>query len=66
MKQCNLCTSNTKNIDYKDVELLSRLLTPQKRILSKKRSLLCARHQRRLAQAVKRSRFMALIPFTDR
>ncbi len=55
-----------KHIDYKDTELLKRFLNPHARILSEKRTGLSARHQRMLAEAVKRARFMALLPYIER
>jgi len=52
-----------KYIDYKDVEVLKKFLNPQGRINSRKRTGLSATHQRILSQAIKRARFMALIPY---
>ncbi len=66
MKQCYFCTNNIKVIDYKDTESLKRFLDPFAKIVSRKQTGVCAKHQRKLAQAVKHSRFMALIPFISR
>ncbi len=55
-----------KHIDYKDLELLKRYLNPYGRILSRKRTGLTASSQRVLAGAVKRARFMALLPYIER
>jgi len=63
MKQCYFCTNNIKLIDYKETETLKKFLGPQAKILPKERTGLCAKHQRKLARAVKRSRVMALLPF---
>lgn len=63
-KQCYFCTSNIQFVDYKDAEVLKRFLDPQARILPKRRSGLCALHQRKFARAVKRARLVALLPFT--
>jgi small subunit ribosomal protein S18 len=65
MKQCYFCTNNIKEIDYKNTEVLKRFIDPFSRIISKKESGVCAKHQRRLAQAIKRSRIMALLPFVS-
>lgn len=65
-KQCFFCSQNTRVIDYKDAELLKRFLTPQAKILSSKKAGICAKHQRKLSLAVKRARFMALLPYTPR
>ncbi len=55
-----------KYIDYKDVPLLKQFLNPHARIISKKRTGLSASHQRDLAMAVKRARFLGLLPFVSR
>ena len=52
-------------IDYKNVDDLRRVLTPNGKIVSRKRAGLSARDQARVAQAVKRARFMALIPYAS-
>ena len=53
-----------KRIDYKDTELLSQFITERKKIISKRGTGLNAKEQRRVAVAVKRARFMALLPYT--
>ena len=50
-------------IDYKDVNSLRRFINPYGRILSKRRTGLTAINQRKLAQAIKRARFMGLLPY---
>ncbi|MDD5098800.1 MAG: 30S ribosomal protein S18 [Candidatus Colwellbacteria bacterium] len=62
-KQCFFCSQNLEDIDYKDVELLRRFVSGQAKIIDPKHTGVCARHQRKLAQAVKRARFMAILPF---
>lgn len=52
-------------VDYRDVEMLRRLLSPNGKILGRKRTGLCADDQRHVAQAIKRARHMALLPFTS-
>jgi small subunit ribosomal protein S18 len=52
-----------KHIDYKDVAVLSKFINPFGRILSRKRTGLTAKNQRGLANAIKRSRFMGLMPY---
>ncbi|MCH8806315.1 MAG: 30S ribosomal protein S18 [Planctomycetes bacterium] len=61
--KCRFCRSKVKEIDYKDVATLHRLLSAQGKMFSRKRSGNCARHQRASALAVKRARQMALLPF---
>ncbi len=66
IKQCFFCTTNRGAIDYKDAELLRRFMSSQAKIYPRRKSGLCARHQRRLAEAVKQARYLALIPYTTR
>jgi len=63
MKQDYFSSNNIKHIDYKDVELLRRFLTPSARMLSRRRTDVVAKNQRKLAVAVKRARFMGLLPY---
>lgn len=65
-KTCYFCTNGLEEIDYKDTQLLQRFLSPYARILPRRRTGTCSKHQRRLAQAIKRARTMALLPFTNR
>lgn len=51
-------------IDYKEVELLRKFLTTSNRVMSRKRAGTSAREQRAMQLAIKRARFMALLPFT--
>ena len=63
MTQDYFVSNNIKYIDYKDIEILKRFINPNARIMSRKRTGLTAKHQRQLAQAIKRARFMGLLPF---
>ncbi|MEK7552650.1 MAG: 30S ribosomal protein S18 [Patescibacteria group bacterium] len=65
MKHCYFCNNNIRYPDYKEVETLKKFLDPYSRISGKRRSGLCARHQRKLTIAVKRARFLALLPFSS-
>lgn len=51
--------------DYKDIENLRRMMTPNGKIYGRKRLGTNARQQRMVAQAIKRARFMGLLPFTN-
>lgn len=53
-------------IDYKDVETLKKFLTPHARIQSRRRSAAPSKDQRALAVAIKRARFMGLLPYVSR
>ncbi len=55
-----------EHIDYKDTELLKKFLNPHARILSRKKSGVSAKSQRNIASAVKRARFLGLLPFVSR
>ncbi len=57
---------NVSVIDYKDVETLKKFLNPHGKIMPRRRTGLSALNQRALAEAVKRARFMALLPFVIR
>ncbi len=53
-----------KEIDYKDADFLRRFLTDRGKIKARRKTGVCARHQRQLAVAIKRARHLALLPFT--
>jgi len=59
---CFFCQEG-KNPDYKDPATLSRFLTERRKILARDYSGTCQKHQRRLATAIKRTRFLALLPY---
>lgn len=63
--QCRFCRGTVKYVDYKDIETLQRLLTNRGKIFSRKRSGNCAKCQRKAMRAIKRARFMALLPFSN-
>ncbi len=65
-KQCYFSQNNIKFVDYKDTELLKKFLNPHARMISRKKTGISAKYQRKLALAVKRARFMALLPFVAR
>jgi len=66
MADCYFSKHAIKQIDYKDVDLLKRFMNPHARIVGKKRTGICAKHQRQLAEAIKRARFMALLPYLSK
>ncbi|PIR24154.1 30S ribosomal protein S18 [Candidatus Campbellbacteria bacterium CG11_big_fil_rev_8_21_14_0_20_44_21] len=55
-----------KHIDYKNVEVLKKFINPHARIVSKKRTGINAKNHRKLEQAIKRARFMALLPYVSK
>ena len=64
-KQCRFCKDKSLVIDYKNVELLSQFITERGKIMPRRMTGNCAKHQRRLATAIKRARILALLPFTN-
>lgn len=62
-KVCLFCTEKVAEIDYKDVARLRKFVTENGKILPRRMSGVCAKHQRPLAVAIKRARFMALLPY---
>ncbi|HOE81221.1 MAG TPA: 30S ribosomal protein S18 [bacterium] len=63
-KPCYFCQNNIKDIDYKDTFLLRRYTNSLGKILPKRRTGTCDKHQRQLALAIKRARIMGLLMFT--
>jgi small subunit ribosomal protein S18 len=65
-KACPLCESGIRHINYKDDKTLSRMVTEQGKILPRRMTGMCARHQRQVSLAIKRARFLALLPYLRR
>ncbi|HMB26393.1 MAG TPA: 30S ribosomal protein S18 [Patescibacteria group bacterium] len=65
-KKCHFCVNGIKDLDYKDAQTLRKFISSHGKIAPKRRTKLCSKHQRGLAQAVKRARFMALLPFVNK
>lgn len=63
-KSCYFCVNMYREIDYKDATLLRRFMSSYAKIAPRRRSGVCAKHQRKLAIAIKQARIMALVPFT--
>jgi len=63
--KCRFCRENITYIDYKDTNTLQKLTTTRGKMLSRKRSGNCAKHQRQAARALKRARFLALMPYVS-
>ncbi|MGI6702368.1 MAG: 30S ribosomal protein S18 [Christensenellales bacterium] len=62
-KVCQFCVDKVNDIDYKDLVRLRKFVTEKGKILPRRMSGVCAKHQRVLAVAIKRARYMALLPF---
>ena len=64
-KVCQFCQDKIEQIDYKDTGRLRKLTTERGKILPRRISGTCAKHQRQLAVAIKRARYMALLPYIN-
>ena len=64
-KVCSFCLDRIEVIDYKEVSKLRRYLSDRGKILPRRMTGTCARHQRRLTVALKRARHIALLPFSS-
>ena len=60
-KICQMCAG--KSVDYKDVAIINKCINEKGKIMPRRMTGACAKHQRYIAMQVKRARFMALIPF---
>lgn len=65
-KACYFCVNDIDEIDYKDIRTIRRFTNTYKKILPRKRTGTCSKHQRKLATAIKRARIMALLAFTNK
>ena len=60
---CRFCADKVKSIDYKDLKRLENFITERGKIVSTRFSGNCAKHQRRIAEAIKKARFLSLLPY---
>jgi small subunit ribosomal protein S18 len=65
-KFCNFCRKKIEEIDYKDISTLKRYLGIWSKIKGAKDTGNCSKHQRRVTEAIKRARFMAILPYVSR
>lgn len=64
-KVCQFCADKTEDIDYKDIEKLRKYITERGKILPKRITGTCAKHQRAVTTAIKRARQIALLPYVS-
>ena len=62
-KNCYLCENKISYVDYKDVQFLRKFMSPYAKILGRKKTGSCQKHQKLITRALKRARHMALMPF---
>ncbi|MBI5071918.1 30S ribosomal protein S18 [Candidatus Falkowbacteria bacterium] len=65
-KTCYFCANNVKEIDYKDEAVLRKFISSYGKIVPRRRSGVCTKHQRKLALAIKRARILGILPFTNK
>ncbi len=63
-KVCSFCENKSQYVDYKDVELLNNFISATGQIKAKSITGTCAKHQRKVSNAIKRARFIAFMPYT--
>lgn len=63
-KVCAFCVEKNLSIDYKQPDVLRRYVTERGKIRPRRQTGMCAKHQRQLAQAIKRARHLALLPYS--
>ena len=62
-KHCGFCIKSVKAVDYKDPNALRRYTSSYGKIVPRRKSGVCSKHQRMLSEAIKRARTMALLPY---
>ncbi|MGH7545626.1 MAG: 30S ribosomal protein S18 [Gemmatimonadota bacterium] len=64
-KPCPLCEAGMRRVDFKDEATLQRYVTERSKILPSRITGMCAPHQRQLSRAIKRARYLALLPYIE-
>lgn len=64
-KTCRFCEGKMPNIDYKDTDCLRQFITERGKMLSRRLTGNCAKHQRKISQAIKKARYIALLPYVS-
>ena len=62
-KTCRFCADKIHEIDYKEINRIARYVTERGKMIPSRLTGNCAKHQRRLSSAIKRARYMALLPY---
>ncbi len=63
VKSCPFCADSSLEIDYKNIAILRRYISERGKIVARRNSGICSKHQRRLANEIKRARYLALLPY---
>jgi len=64
-KNCYFCQHKISAVDYKNIQLVRKFMSPHAKIMGRKKTGTCNTHQRMISQALKRARHMALLPFVS-
>lgn len=64
-KPCPLCEKGIRQVNYKDDKTVARYVTDRGKILPRRMTGMCARHQRQMGTAIKRARYLSLVPYTQ-
>ena len=64
-KDCHFCVDKIEHVDYKEIEKLKKYITERGKIVPRRVTGTCAKHQRQITRAIKRARIIALLPFTS-
>ena len=64
-KVCSFCAEKIKNIDYKDINRLKRYVSERAKIVPRRMTGVCSKHQRLLTVAIKRARHLAMMPYVS-
>ena len=65
-KFCNICANRMDVVDYKDLDLLRKYVSERGKIIARKQTGVCAKHQRKLTTAINRARLVGLLPFAEK
>jgi small subunit ribosomal protein S18 len=65
-KFCRFCSEKVEYIDYKNIKILRSYLTERGKVLPRRMTGTCAKHQRELSESIKRARSIALLPFAEK
>ncbi len=65
-KVCRFCRDKIQDFDYKDLKTLERFVTDRGKVVSSRISGNCVRHQRKLVSAIKKARFIAILPYVNK
>ncbi len=66
MDNCHFCQKGIENIEFKETDTLRRFISGMAKIKARKKTGTCSKHQRKLSEAIKRARYLGLLPFTPR